>query len=217
LSARIARMAARHEARLLYVSTDSVFDGLRGDYRETDPPGPVNTYARTKLHGEQVTLDHNPSATICRVNFYGWKAQSKRSLAEWILEQLARGEVVRGFTDVFFCPIFTGDLSEILLAMLDQDLRGLFHVVGSERVSKYEFARRVAASFGFDAHQVIASEMAEAKLKAPRPRDTSLNTEKICAALRRPMPDVDSGLSRFIQSRDSHTGQLKSCLTGVRE
>jgi dTDP-4-dehydrorhamnose reductase len=218
VSGTIAGIALRNEARLLYISTDSVFDGTRGHYAETDTPAPLNVYARTKFLGEREVLRQNPGASIARINLYGWNAQNKNSLAEWVLKELTLGKPVPGFSDVFFCPVLANDLAEVLLASLDQNLAGLYHIVGSEPISKYEFARRVASTFGFDPGQVIPTQMADAKLKARRPRDTSLNTAKICAALGRPMPDVEAGLRRFAQLRGSgYADRIKSQSTGVRQ
>jgi dTDP-4-dehydrorhamnose reductase len=195
-----------------------VFEGTRGNYSETDQPAPANFYAQTKLEGEQVALATNDVAAIARVTIYGWNVQSKHSLAEWIFEQLRSGHTVAGFTDVVFCPILANDLAEILLAMTAQKLTGIFHVVGSEAVSKYEFARRVAQVFQFDPAKVVSSQLAQAKLKAPRPRDVSLNTEKICARLGRSMPDVNSGLRRFARLRpEGYMERLRGEVMGVRE
>jgi dTDP-4-dehydrorhamnose reductase len=217
-SARIAGRASRIGARLLYVSTDSVFDGIRGRYAESDRPMPLNVYARTKLEGEQVVLDRNSSAAIARVTLYGWRAKNKPSLAEWILEELAAGGQVPGFSDVIFCPILANDLAEVLLAMVDGSLRGLYHVAGSEPVSKYEFARRVALTFGYDPARVVDARIAGRKVKAVRPRDTSLITEKICAALGRAMPDVDSGLRKFARLKaDGYVDRLRGHQAGVQD
>lgn len=214
----IAEIAARCGSNLMYVSTDAVFDGARGNYSETDRPAPANVYAHTKLEGEQAVLAVNHAAAIARVTIYGWNVQKKQSLAEWILGQLRSGSTVAGFTDVVFCPILANDLAEVLLAMVERKLTGIFHVVGSEAVSKYEFARRVAQVFQFDPEKVVPSQIAQARLKAPRSKNTSLNTAKICAQLGRPMPDVDSGLRRFAQLRaEGYVERMRGEVTGVRE
>jgi dTDP-4-dehydrorhamnose reductase len=216
--AAIAEISSRSDTRLLYISTDSVFDGERGNYAETDTPGPVNAYARTKLQGEREVLRQNPEALIARVNLYGWNAQNKLSLAEWVLKQLTLGSLVPGFSDVVFCPILANDVAEVILELLDQNMTGLYHVVGSEPVSKYEFAKRVASTFGFDPGQVVPARVADAGLKAQRPRNTSLHTGKICAALGRPMPDVAAGLRRFAKLRESgYADRIKRRLTGILE
>jgi dTDP-4-dehydrorhamnose reductase len=212
-SAVLAAIASTLNARLVYVSTDSVFDGKRGDYVETDEPAPLNVYARSKLAGEQETLRRNPSALIVRVNIYGWNAQDKESLAEWILRQLEEGRQVPGFTDVFFTPILVNDLVPVLFAMMQHELAGLHHVSGSERISKFEFARNVAAAFGFDHARVTPCQLKNMNLRAARPLDVSLNTTKIRIALGRSMPNVESGLCRFRELRDcQYPQQLKSYL-----
>ncbi len=212
-SGALASIAATLNAHLIYVSTDSVFDGKKGNYAETDEPAPVNTYARSKLAGERETLRRNAAAAVVRVNIYGWNAQNKQSLAEWVLGLLDQGSDVLGFTDVFFTPILVNDLAPILLAMLQRKLNGLYHVAGSERISKFEFARRVAAAFGFDSARVKPCQVKDKRLRATRPLDVSLNTKKITAALGCSMPDVDSGLSKFRELRDrNYPQQLKNYL-----
>jgi len=213
-SAVLAETAATLNARFVYVSTDSVFDGKRGNYVETDEPAPLNVYAKSKLAGERETLRRHPSGMVVRVSIYGWNAQNKESLAEWVLRRLEEGRDVPGFTDVFFTPILVNDLVPVLFAMLQQELTGLYHVAGSERISKFEFARRVAATFGFDPARVTSCQVKDMNLRAARPLDVSLNTEKIRVALGRSMPDVDSGLRGFRELRGrQYPRQLKSYLS----
>src|SRR5206468_3889008 len=109
---------------------DSVFDGRRGKYSETDQPAPLNVYARSKWQAEQKVAERYPAAVIARVNIYGWNAQEKLSLAEWFLRRFAEAEYVPGFTDVIFCPILVNDLASVLLQMLERGLNGLYHVTG---------------------------------------------------------------------------------------
>lgn len=217
VSSGLAEIARDLQARLVYISTDAVFDGRRGNYSESDVPAPLSVYARSKLDGERVVLARDPSALIVRVNIYGWNAQEKQSLAEWILGQLAAQRQVPGFTDVYFCPLLANDLAETLFAMLDRRLSGMYHVAGSERTSKYEFARRAATTFGFDPDCVTRARLTDARLKAPRSPDTSLNTSKIAAALGSTMPDVESGLRRFrALKEEGYVQQLKASLAGAR-
>lgn len=216
-SALLAEIAARLDARFIYVSTDSVFDGSRGDYVETDEPAPLNVYAKSKLAGERETLQRNPSSMVVRLSIYGWNAQNKESLAEWVLRRLEEGNDVPGFTDVFFTPLLVNHLVPILFAVLQKELAGLYHVAGSERISKFEFARRVAAVFGFDPARIVPCQVRDMNLRAPRPLDVSLNTGKIGVAAGRSMPGVDSGLREFRELRGrGYPQQLKGYLNGAR-
>ena len=217
-SSQLAQIAQSIGANFVYVSTDAVFDGIKGNYSEADEPGPVNVYGRSKLNGERAVLRENPSALLVRVNIYGWNAQNKRSLAEWILCELDGGRPVRGFTDIHFTPMLVEDLAELILAMMDANLAGIYHVTGSERISKYEFARRVAALFRFDLSRIIPTSSKDVGLRAPRPADISLNTAKVVAALGRPMPDVETGLTKFRNLYDSgYPQKLKTYACGAGE
>lgn len=215
-SSLLSEIARDLKAQFIYISTDAVFDGTRGNYSEMDKPCPLNVYARTKLAGEHAVLERHGSALIVRVNIYGWNAQQKLSLGEWFLKQLQEEKEVPGFTDVTFCPILVNDLAGVLLRMLDRGLSGLYHLAGSERISKYEFGRCVAKTFGLDPAKVVPSRIVEAKLKARRSLDISLNTTKISQTMGVEMPSVEAGLRRFRALYDEgYPAQLKSYLAAI--
>jgi len=217
-SSFLAEIAQELNARFVYISTDSVFDGKRGNYSETDQPAPLSVYAKSKWRGEQEVLRRHSSPLIVRVTIYGWNAQPKQSFAEWVLDEIGAGKQVCGFADVYFCPMLANDVAEMLLTMLDRGLSGIYHVVSSERISKYDFAKRVAMTFDLGMDCVAPMSILDAKLRAPRPVDPSLNTAKIGAALGRPMPDINSGLRRFWELHQSgYHNQLKSFLVGLAE
>lgn len=210
-SRELAESARRTGTRFLFVSTDAVFDGGRGGYGEEDPPCPVNVYGSTKWAGEQAVRKVLPTTLVVRTNLYGWNLQPKQSLAEWILDRLESGGRVPGFEDVIFTPILADDLAELLLDMVDRSMEGLYHVAGSEALSKYEFARRLAEVFHCDPSSVQPVRIADSGLKAPRPRNTALRTTKATRALGREPPTLDAGLRRFKSDRDSgYVAELRS-------
>lgn len=215
-SSYLAELARELNAGFVYISTDSVFDGKSGNYSENEPPAPQSVYAKSKLRGEQEVLRRHSSPLIVRVNIYGWNAQPKQSLAEWVLDEVRAGRRVHGFDDVYFCPMLVNDVAEVLLTMLDRGLSGIYHVAGSERISKYEFAKRVTRTFSLGTDCVVPMSIVQAHLRAVRPLDPSLNTEKVRTALGRPMPDVDAGLRRFRALDESgYRNQIKNFLFGV--
>lgn len=195
----LAAAAAQRGVQLLHISTDAVFDGLRGEYTEEDTPHPINVYARTKLEGEQAVAAANPNAIIARVNFFGWSWQGHRSLAEFFYHNLAAGRPVTGFADVIFCPLLVNDMVEVLLRMLDRRLHGLYHVVSAESLSKYEFARLLARQFGFDERLISPASYRSAGLKAPRSPRLTLRSDKLSAALGETMPDMAGAMCRFYE------------------
>jgi len=206
---QLARAVARGGARLLHVSTDAVFDGVRGNYTEDDLPNPLSIYARTKLDGEQAVAEENPDAIIARVNLFGWSLSGRRSLAEFFFNNLAGGKTCMGFTDVFFCPMLANDLGMLFLEMLDAGLSGLYHAVGSECTSKYEFGRRLAQVFGLDENLVIPTSVEDSGLLAARSPNLTLNTQKLTAALNQPNPNFSTGLEKlFTQYQQGYPQQL---------
>ncbi len=187
-----------HGARMIHISTDAVFDGTKdGIYTEIDTPNPQGVYARTKLQGEWNVRFANRDAIIARVNFFGWSLSGTRSLSEFFYNKLAAGQPCNGFADIFFCPLFVGDLARILVRMLDKNLSGLYHVVGSESLSKYEFGIRIARQFGFDPELVRPISVENSGLTAKRSHNLRLSIQKLSTDLGMEIPGVSTGIGQF--------------------
>jgi dTDP-4-dehydrorhamnose reductase len=199
LPGKLADIVARGGARLIHISTDAVFDGQRGCYTEDDTPNPLSVYARTKLEGEWAVSETDPNAIIARVNLFGWSLTGKRSLAEWFYNNLFVGKEMIGFTDVYFCPLLVNDLANLLLEMLDKNLKGLFHVVSSQCVSKYEFGITLARQFGFDDKLIHPSSYEQSNLLARRSPLLTLCVDKLVAEMKKSPPDIHAGMKRFYE------------------
>jgi len=193
----VTKASQKIGARLIHISTDSVFDGEKGMYREEDTPSPVNVYGRTKLEGEKRVLDLSFDSIIIRTAFYGRSLHGGTSLAEWVITSLRDGNSIPGFTDVFFSPLFLGDLIEIIMKMYRQDISGVYHVGSREGCSKYHFGVKLAESCGLDATKIRPSSITEAGLKAPRPRNLSLDVTKLSHTLGISLSSVEEGIKRF--------------------
>jgi len=201
LPGELAAETARRGIYLMHISTDAVFDGQRGDYLETDAPNPINVYAHTKLAGEQAVSAAHPDALIARVNFFGWSRSGKRSLAEWFYNNLSAGTPMRGFTDVFFCPLLVTDLADVLLCAAERHLSGVFHAVGPQAMSKYDFGCRIAQAFGMDSGLIAPVSVQDGGLQAARSPKLTLNIDKLAAALGGLPPAPDDGIRRFAEQR----------------
>jgi dTDP-4-dehydrorhamnose reductase len=193
----LAKECAQRKIRFVHISTDCVFDGLRGEYTEDDLPNPPNTYARSKLAGEAAVFEANPQAIVARVNFYGWSISGQRSLAEWFLTNLVARRQIKGFTDIFFCPLLANHLAGLLLEMVEQHLVGLYHVVSRDGMSKYAFGQALARQFHLDESLISPASSLEAGLTARRSPNMTLRTDKLAAALGIALPDVTSGIAQF--------------------
>jgi dTDP-4-dehydrorhamnose reductase len=214
MAEHLARAAQRRGAAFVFISTDAVFDGGSGGYRESSQPNPVNAYGRSKLAGEGAVLAAHPQAVILRTNLYGWNAQPKRSLAEWFLERCEAGLPSPGWTDVYSTPILANDLAGILLRLLASGCRGIYHVPGATCLTKHDFGRAVASKFGFDPDLIEPAEFSNSPRTAPRPRRPCLVGEKVESALGSRLPTVHEGLDRFYRLRDQGwTERLKKAVS----
>jgi dTDP-4-dehydrorhamnose reductase len=197
LPGTLAGISRKLGIQMLHISTDAVFDGQRGGYSEEDKPNPLGVYAQTKLAGEQAILNENADALIARVNFYGFSLRGQRSLAENFIKKFETGQGMNGFTDVFFCSLYVMDLSQKLIRMLELKLKGLYHTVSHECISKYEFGVRIARTFKFNPDLINPISVNDSGLVARRSPKLCLNVSKLEKVLGEPMPTQDEGLQKF--------------------
>jgi dTDP-4-dehydrorhamnose reductase len=196
-SRNLAVAAKAIGARLIYISTDAVFDGKRKSYDESDLVCPLNVYAKSKVLAEHAVTEILPDSLIIRTNIFGWNLQAKLSLAEWMLQNFETGTFFQGFDDVVFSPLLANDLSTVLAEMMTLGLKGIFHVASSESCSKFEFAEQIADLFGHDRRLVKRAQIGESKSLARRPNNMSLDTSKLTRALSHRTPTIREGLERF--------------------
>lgn len=198
LPGELAAACAKRNIPFVHLSTDSVFDGTKeGIYTETDEPSPPGVYSQTKLDGERAVQQVNPQAIIARVNFYGWSLGGKRSLSEFFVNNLSEGRNVNGFTDVIFCPMWVNHLSRLLVAMLEKDLHGLYHVVGAQAMSKYQFGAEVARKFGLRESLIAPQSVERSGLIAKRSHNLWLSIHKLSTDLGGKIPAFSTGLDGF--------------------
>lgn len=197
VAADVARRAARPGVRLVHLSSDHVFAGTSAWHEEGEALQPLNVYAQTKADAERAVFAHCPDALVIRTNFFGWGPPQRPSFSDWILAALRRGDELRMFTDVFFTPMLINDLAEVLFELVARGVSGIYHVAGAERLSKFEFAKRLAAAFGLSDANIRSAVLETAGLRAARPKDMSLRTDKVARLVARPMPPVAEGMVRL--------------------
>jgi dTDP-4-dehydrorhamnose reductase len=211
----IAEAAYAHGARLAHISTDAVFDGLTGGYRESDPPSPINVYGRSKVAGENAVQANHPGALVIRSNFFGWNAQSKDSLAEFFFAKLERGQSCNGFADVRISALLATDLAKLILAALDQGISGLYHIGSVDCYSKYEFGKQMATLFEFDGQLIDPISVDDARLGAPRPKNLCLDCSAFSKLADVELPILQKGLEGFRDQMSAGFRQQLGQLIGM--
>jgi dTDP-4-dehydrorhamnose reductase len=188
-TARIAAWCARHDRRLVYTSTDMVFDGSRGWYGEDDPAEPVVAYGRTKRDAEPAVLAV-PRGLVARVSLlYGPSRSGRESYFDRTITGLRAGQPQTFFEDEFRTALDLATAALVLVRLAESDLAGLIHVAGRERVSRFDLVRRVAIALGIDPSLVRSNRQSEVSFPEPRPADVSLDTSRLAALfpeIRRP-------------------------------
>ena len=175
-------------AGLVHISTDYVFDGKRGPYREGDETHPLSCYGQLKLESEGVLQKMERVLVVRTLWLYGYVPQAGSNFLTWVLRSLSSGQPLRVFADQWGNPTYIRDLARALVALCGQEARGLLHAGGTTFMTRYEMAREMACFFGIDSASIEPIPTRAAGLPAERPLRSGLRTDALEAALgRRPM------------------------------
>ncbi len=188
LARRINVEVTAHLAQLscdipfMFLSSGEVFDGRTGWYRETDEPNPINIYGRTKLEGEQAVM-RNPGHTVVRIVLTaGTSATGIRSFVEDMCRTARAGKDVTLYADEFRCPLPAGGIARAVWELVDRKQPGLYHLGGSERLSRWEIGEILLPWYPeLKGHLIKGS--ARNHVGSSRPSDLSLRCDKIQSLL----------------------------------
>lgn len=195
----VSNIAKKCGAKIVYICTDYVFDGRKGNYSERDKPNPLSIYAKTKLEGEgQIMKSHDEFISV-RTSLHGWNPNpEKSSLSSWVINSLKNKEEIFLVTDQFNSLMFTSELAKTLIEMVGRGLIGIFNVASSNNMSRYNFALNIADVFDLDQDLIkpisYQSFIEKFSLLASRPQNVSLNVSKIESELGREMPTISAGI-----------------------
>ena len=190
------------EAKLVYFSSDYVFDGKAGPYSEDDPANPVCEYGRQKLMAEHYVALHARDYLMVRTTVvYGWERQGKNFVYR-LLNTLKAGQVLRVPVDQVGSPTYTPNLTQAVVELALSDAKGVYHIVGPERLNRYEFACEAANVFGLDSGLIQAVATSELGQVAPRPLNAGMVVKKAAAKLTVPLMSYRDGLRAMASERE---------------
>jgi len=190
-----AEVSKRTGSRLIFISSDMVFDGFRGNYKETDTANPINIYGKTKLTAEKFIETICTNYVIARsALIYGHPFTGSNSFSEKILNKISAGQTMPLFTDQYRSPILVQNLAEALLELSHSDFCGMIHLGGKERTDRYTFGKYLTDIKGYSQDLLKPVPMSTFKIKAPRPRDTSFDVSKAGSILNTPLLGIREGL-----------------------
>ncbi len=213
LADNIALASSEQGVKLVHISTDHLFSGNEELVSEEVEAGPVNKYAKTKFLGEQRVLENCEDALIIRTNFFCWGTDYRQSFSDFIINKLKQDKMVDLFSDVFFTPILVEELAKKTHQLVDGNLSGVFNIVGSERLSKYDFGIKLANFFNLKANLINKISIKDKLNLVNRPNDMSLSNKKICKTLNCSFLSLDKQLETL---KKQETDSIKNeVITGI--
>lgn len=201
----IGQACARHHARLIFISSNAVFDGEHPFYAEDAPVHPINYYGQLKVEGEQWVAGSGLDYAIVRpILMYGWHSPLERGnwVTNWI-RALGQGQRVKVVDDVGTKPLYALNCAEVIWAVLAQSRPGVYHAAGGDHITLYQFAQATAEVFGLDASLIDPVPSSYFPEIAPRPKDTSFDTTKMERELGVRAWGVRDGLQHMRQTQAS--------------
>jgi dTDP-4-dehydrorhamnose reductase len=201
----VAELCQKYKARLVYVSSNAVFDGRNPLYSESAPVSPINTYGRFKVEAENVVRECAiPWAIVRPIMMYGWPYPGERdNPVVWWVRSLEEGKSIKVVDNVFSKPLPAWSCAEVIWAVIQQERTGLFHAAGRDHVSLYQFALHTAEVFGLNSELITPVPDSYFPEIAPRPQDTSFDTTKMEVELGIQPIDIRAGLLQMNVSRSS--------------
>ena len=194
----LVHAARKVKAKILHVSTDYIFAGNDGPYREDAIPDPTGFYGRSKLAGENVLKGSGTHFAIVRsMVLYGKAINIRPNFVTWLIDKLSKKEPVRIVTDQFGNVTLADELAVGIWRVVLKNLSGIFHIAGNEIVDRYTFAVKIAHIFNLDKRLIQPIKTSELSQAAPRPMRSGLVVDKAIKELGIKLSNVEEGLFKF--------------------
>ncbi len=183
---------------LVHISSDYVFDGMQGNYVEEDELSPLGSYARSKMAAENIVTNSPMNHIIARTQvLYGYAREVRLNFATWVISRLSKGKNIRVVIDQIGNPTYVDDLSESIFRLLANKEYGLFHVCGSETISRFDFAKKIAEVFDLNADLIEKTISADLEQLSPRPLNSSFVIDKLVNRINWEPCNVYDGLKKL--------------------
>lgn len=200
----IVRLCERFYCKLIYISSNGIYDGENAPYAEEDKVTPINFYGETKLQGEEISKKTKvPCAIVRPILMYGWNNNYERpNIVTLAIEKLAKREKMFVYQDVYTNPLYVASCAEAIWAIIEKNKYEVFNIAGKERISVYGLVRKAAEIFGLDQDLIIPVKQGYFNELVPRPKDTSYKTEKMEKILQIKPLLLEEGLKQMRSAKE---------------
>jgi dTDP-4-dehydrorhamnose reductase len=199
----LARLCGEGGARLVFCSSDSVFDGVKGRYCEEDEPRPVNSYAETKVRAERIVEEEARDGVVARLSLVlGLPVVARgNSLLAKMISSLDQGKEVGFPVNEVRTPVDVITVARALAEIARADFTGILHLAGSTRINRHEMGLQIADRLGYPSRLIIATDSRSMRGRARRPDDVSLDNSRARSLLDTPMLALKEGLELALEQR----------------
>ena len=199
----IAKECSKLNSFLVYVSTDYVFDGNLGMYKEDDVTNPLGFYGKSKLEGEKAVQNFSTNWCIARTSTPFGLHPTKKSFPMWVIENLQKQKQIDVLIDQFTSPTYIPNLSRMLIEISERRITGIIHAAGASKISRYQMASMVSDKLNLDGTLLKQISMNKMKWVAQRPKDSSLDVSRASSILNEKPQKIDQSLNLFIDEMKS--------------
>ena len=199
----IAKECSKLNSFLVYVSTDYVFDGNFGMYKEDDVTNPLGFYGKSKLEGEKAVQNFSTNWCIARTSTPFGLHPTKKSFPMWVIENLQKQKQIDVLIDQFTSPTYIPNLSRMLIEISERRITGIIHTAGASKISRYQMASMVSDKLNLDGTLLKQISMNKMKWVAQRPKDSSLDVSRASSILNEKPQKIDQSLNLFINEMKS--------------
>ena len=189
-------------SKLVFISTSAVFNGTKSEYSENDKPNPTGIYGLTKFQGEKIIQESNLPFLILRTDQpYCWKEkwQHTNSVIR-VIENLEKNQQFKEVVDWYNTPTYVPDFVNATKELIQKDLEGIFHLVGSDFISRYDWSQKVADIFHLKKKLIKPIDSSELKLPVER-NNIKLNNNKLLQNTGYKMAGIEEGLRKMLENK----------------
>jgi len=194
----ISKLSSKLNSYLISISSDFVFDGKRGNYRETDTVSPINFYGMSKVIGERNIERFSRHYCIVRTSMIYGRNSIRKTLPDMILDGIKNETEFKIIDDQFMTPTYLRNFCNMLSEIIEKKYQGIIHLTGPERMSRYDFAIKLLERIGLSKEKLIPVSKNEFEFGKIMPSDSSLNTEKAFSTLKEKPERIDSALDKYL-------------------
>ena len=192
IAGNLAKICSKLAIKFVHISSDHLFSGLNPFSSEESPLCPQNVYGASKVDAEKRVLQSNPDSLVIRTNFFCWGPSYRNSFSDFLINSIREKKKISLYTDIFYTPIYARHLVELVHNLVNSNLRGIFNIVGSERLSKYEFGKMIFSIFSGNMELITRTKYQEQSNSIKRPLDMSLSNNKLVSSLNVKMASLEN-------------------------